>query len=82
MSISCIGAHGLELICSKLEVLDGVLTGRYDGAQCVREEKPRRVRERYAVENFDTVYAYGDTPEDFALLEIAEHRWYRGKRML
>jgi phosphatidylglycerophosphatase C len=75
-------AHGLELICSKLEVLDGVLTGRYDGAQCVREEKPRRVRERYAVENFDTVYAYGDTPEDFALLEIAEHRWYRGKRML
>ncbi len=71
--------HDLELICSRLEVQEGVLTGSYNGAQCVREEKPRRVRERYAVENFDAVYAYGDTPEDFALLEIAEHRWYRGK---
>ena len=73
--------HDLELICSRLEVRDGVLTGRYDGAQCVREEKPRRVRERYAIESFDAVYAYGDTPEDFALLEIAEHRWYRGEPM-
>lgn len=74
-------AHGLELICSKLEVADGVLTGRYDGAQCVREEKPRRVRERYALGDFDAVYAYGDTPEDYALLEIANHRWYRGEPM-
>ena len=75
-------AHGLELICSKLEVADGVLTGRYDGAQCVREAKPRRVRERYALEAYDAVYAYGDTPEDFALLEIADHRWYRGEPMM
>lgn len=74
-------AHGLELICSKLEVADGALTGRYEGAQCVRDEKPRRVRERYALGDFDVVYAYGDTPEDFALLEIADHRWYRGEPM-
>ncbi len=72
-------AHGLALICSKLEVADGTLTGRYDGAQCVREEKPRRVRERYALGDFDAVYAYGDTPEDFALLEIADYRRYRGE---
>ena len=71
--------HGLELICSKLEVTDGALTGRYDGEQCVREEKPRRVRERYAFDDYDAVHAYGDTPEDVALLEIAHHRWYRGE---
>jgi phosphatidylglycerophosphatase C len=75
------GTHGLELISSKLEVADGVLTGRYDGAQCVREEKPRRVRERYALDAYDAIHAYGDTPEDFALLEIADHRWYRGEPM-
>ena len=73
--------HGLELICSKLEVADGVLTGRYGGAQCVRDEKPRRVRERYGLGDFDAVYAYGDTPEDFALLEISDHRRYRGEPM-
>lgn len=74
-------AHGLGLICSKLEVVSGALTGRYDGAQCVREEKPRRVRERYALDTYDAIHAYGDTPEDFALLEIADHRWYRGEPM-
>lgn len=74
-------AHGLELICSKLEVVSGALTGRYDGAQCVREEKPRRVRERYALDDYDAIHAYGDTPEDFALLEMADHRWYRGEPM-
>lgn len=73
--------HGLELICSKLEVTGGTLTGRYDGAQCVREEKPRRVRELYALDAYDAIHAYGDTPEDFALLEIADHRWYRGEPM-
>ena len=75
-------AHGLDLICSKLEVADGALTGRYHGAQCVREEKSRRVCERYALEGYEEVYAYGDTPEDFALLAIADHRWYRGEPMM
>lgn len=72
-------AHGLELICSKLEVVNGVLTGRYDGAQCVGEQKVRRVRERYDPSAFDAIHAYGDTPEDLALLAIADHRWYRGR---
>jgi phosphatidylglycerophosphatase C len=71
--------HGLDLICSKLEAKSGVLTGRYAGAQCVREEKSRRVRERYRLDDFDAIYGYGDTPEDFAMLEISDHRWYRGE---
>lgn len=73
--------HGLDLICSSLEVVDGALTGRYAGAQCVREEKARRVRERYGTAVFDAVYAYGDTPEDHALLAMAHHRWYRGREL-
>ena len=32
-------AQGLELICSALQHEQGVLTGRYLGLQCVREEK-------------------------------------------
>jgi phosphatidylglycerophosphatase C len=71
--------HGLALICSSLEVFDGALTGRYAGAQCVREEKPHRVREQYVLEAYEVVYAYGDTPEDFALLAMADERWYRGE---
>jgi phosphatidylglycerophosphatase C len=40
-------AQGLELICSSLQRRNGVLTGYYEGQQCVLAEKARRVRERY-----------------------------------
>lgn len=71
--------HGIETLCSQLEVVDGTLTGRYAGAQCVGEEKARRVRARFDLSAFGAVHAYGDTPEDAALLGIAGHRWYRGR---
>lgn len=70
--------HGLDLVCSTLQQRGGVLTGRYDGAQCVLDEKARRVRERYDVAGA-VVYAYGDTPEDFPLLGLATYRVYRGQ---
>ena len=69
--------HGLELIGSRLEVRNGALTGRYTGAQCVRAEKARRVRERYDLAAFEHVHAYGDTPEDRELLALAHTRVYR-----
>lgn len=69
--------HELELICSELEVKNGVLTGRYRGSQCVNEEKPRRVRESYDLGAFPVVYAYGDTREDLDLLQIAHRRYFR-----
>lgn len=69
--------HGLGLICSSLESVDGRLTGRYAGAQCVGEEKARRVREQYVLSDFDAVHAYGDTPEDAELLALADESWFR-----
>lgn len=74
-------AHGLELMCSSLAQRDGVLTGDYDGAQCVRAEKARRVRERFALAAFAAIHAYGDTPEDLELLALATHRTYRGQAL-
>ena len=70
-------AHGLEVLCSSLQQQDGVLTGRYDGQQCVLAEKVRRVRERFDLGAYSMVYAYGDTPEDHDLLGIASKRYYR-----
>ena len=71
--------HGLALVCSTLEHRDGRLTGRYQGAQCVGEEKARQVRARYALAEYRRIYAYGDTHEDLALLGLAHHRIYRGQ---
>lgn len=70
-------AQGVELICSSLQQENGVLTGRYEGRQCVLAEKARRVRERYDLQSFDEIYAYGDTPEDRDLLGLATRKYYR-----
>lgn len=70
--------HGVDLLCSELEVQDGVLTGAYAGLDCTGDEKARRVRARYALDRYDAVYAYGDTVEDRELLALAGrafHRW-------
>lgn len=69
--------QGIDLLCSSLEVVDGVLTGRFDGAQCVLGEKARRVRERYVLRDYRAVHAYGDTVEDAELLALADESWFR-----
>lgn len=73
--------HEVELLCSSLEVRDGRLTGRYQGAQCVGEEKVRRVRGICLPDAFAACHAYGDTDEDRAMLALASHRWFRGQPM-
>ena len=70
-------AQGLELLCSSLQCRNGVLTGYYEGQQCVLAEKARRVRERYDLQAFPEIYAYGDTPEDWDLLGIATKKYYQ-----
>lgn len=73
--------HGLELICSRLEAHTGILTGNYRQAQCIGEEKRRRVRERYDLESFDHIYAYGNSRDDAQMLELAHTRFYRWKQI-
>ncbi|WP_199097930.1 HAD family hydrolase [Dyella sp. ASV21] len=73
--------HGLELICSELEIRDGRLTGGYRGDQCVSAEKPRRVKATLDVAAYPVVYAYGDTKEDLDLLQLAHHRYYQWQEL-
>lgn len=68
---------GVELICTELEERKGVLTGRYRGRDCSGTEKARRVQQRYDLQRFGVVYAYGDTREDEAMLALATRRYYR-----
>lgn len=70
-------SHGLELICSALETRDGVLTGRYRGAQCVAVEKARQVLAQLDIAQYPVIYAYGDSAEDQAMLDLADHRIFR-----
>lgn len=72
---------GVELICAELEHRRGVLTGRYRDGDCSGDEKARRVQQRYDLKSFGTIYAYGDSPEDEAMLTLAHQRFYRSAEL-
>lgn len=72
---------GVDLICAELEEREGVLTGRYRDGDCCGHEKARRVRQRYDLRSFAAIYAYGDTAEDRAMLELASRRFYRWREL-
>jgi HAD superfamily hydrolase (TIGR01490 family) len=69
--------HGVEAMCSELEHRTGILTGAYAGNDCTGAEKARRVRERFQLDGYREVYAYGDTGEDRELLELSTRRFFR-----
>lgn len=69
-------AQGVDVICTQLEARDGRLTGSYVGGDRCEEEKARRIRERYALADYVTVHAYGDTEEDRQMLELAHAGYF------
>lgn len=72
--------HGLELLCNRLEAVDGRLTGRYLGGDR-GAHKAADIRARYDVDAYARVHAYGDSREDRPMLALAHERWYRGRRL-
>ena len=74
-------AEGFDLVCTELESRNGILAGRYRGGDCTGDEKARRVRAFYALDEYTSVYAYGDTEEDRALLGLASKAYFRGRQI-
>lgn len=61
------------VLCTELEEVDGILTGKLDGKNCRGEEKASRVQkwcEGAGMNVEDLVYAYGDSSGDTLLLEL------------
>lgn len=68
---------GVDLICTQLEESNGALTGRYVGGDCIGAEKVKRIRERYDLDAYPVIYAYGDTEDDREMLALANKKYYR-----
>jgi HAD superfamily hydrolase (TIGR01490 family) len=73
--------HEVGLICTQLEHVGGVLTGRYTSGDCTGSEKARRVRAAYDLSRYPVIYAYGDTAEDRELLGLASRRFFRWREL-
>lgn len=69
--------NGFELIASKLEVRNNRITGRLFGANCHGDEKVRQIKEKYDLNAFEKIYAYGDTKGDLPMLSLANESFYK-----
>lgn len=74
------------LLCTEMEVRDGVLTGRMRTPNCHGKEKANRLRQwlqtRFGAAAGETeLHAYGDTSGDKPMLAMAASgkAWYRGR---
>lgn len=70
-------AQGIGLLATQLALKQGKITGRIAGANCYGTEKVNRVKAAYALQEFQEVYAYGDTKGDKPLLRLATHSFYK-----
>ncbi len=69
--------NNLDLIATKLEIEDGIVTGKFLTKNCYGIEKANRVQELYNLSDYDHIYAYGDSSGDRELLELADERFYK-----
>jgi HAD superfamily hydrolase (TIGR01490 family) len=73
--------HGVKLICSQLEVRGSRYTGRYVQGDCSEERKVKFLKSSLDITQFGKIYAYGDTPEDLPMLELADVKYYQGQEI-
>ncbi|MGJ0318665.1 HAD-IB family hydrolase [Aliarcobacter cryaerophilus] len=69
--------NGLELLATKLEIKDDIVTGKLLSKNCYGVEKVNRIKELYNLEKYDYIYAYGDSSGDKQMLEIAHEKFYK-----
>lgn len=69
--------NGIELLSTRLEMREGKLTGKFSTKNCYGAEKAYRVRERFDLEQYTYITAYGDSRGDKELLELADESHYR-----
>lgn len=69
--------HNIGCIGTRLEIKDGLLTGKIDGLNCYGVEKVIRLKKRIDLDGYKEIYAYGDSAGDKDMLSIATKPFYR-----
>ena len=67
----------LELIATKLEVKNGLITGKIEGKNCKGEQKVICIKERWDLSAYEEIYVYGDSPADKPMMALATRSFYQ-----
>ena len=70
-----------HIICTELEISNGILTGNFKGQNCYGIEKVKRLKKDFDLDKFDYIYVYGDSKGDREILELADESYLNFKRI-
>ena len=70
-------AMNLNLIATELEVKEGKITGKILGENCYGPQKVVRIKKVEIIDNYELIYAYGDSSGDKEMLAIADQAYYK-----
>lgn len=69
----------IDLLCSEVEIKAGKITGFYQTPDCSNAQKKLRILEKYRLEDYAEIYAYGNSEEDQEMLSLAHQRYLEGQ---
>ena len=69
--------NNINYLATRLEIINGNLSGKLSGPNCNGEEKVNRIKANYTLSDYSTIYCYGDTNGDKPMLQLATFTAYR-----
>jgi len=69
--------NNIELISTKLLFINDRFSGRLESRNCYGIEKVNRIKEVIDLDDFDHIYAYGDSSGDIEMLKISDESYYK-----
>ena len=68
----------IDLICTQTEQVNNTYTGQYITPDCSSEQKKLRILEKYSLDHYSVIYAYGNSIEDREMLGLATYSYMVG----
>jgi phosphatidylglycerophosphatase C len=67
----------LQLIATKLEVKNGLITGKIEGENNHGIQKALNIRKQWNLNEYEEIYAYGDSSGDKPMMDLATKSFYK-----
>lgn len=69
--------NGFKLISTQLAIQNGWITGELKSDNCHGPEKVNRIKQQYNLDDYDSIYAYGDSSGDKEMLALTSKAFYK-----
>jgi len=70
-------ANNLLCIATKLEILNGKITGKISGYNCHGPEKVKRIKEHFDINSYSEIIAFGDSEGDREMMNLANRSYFK-----